>query len=332
MARLRLFAHLRELAGTDRLDVDGETVGDVLDAASASLGEEFARGLGTARVWVNGEPAESATAVGASDEVAVLPPVSGGEQAVVPGVSIPWSAVAGALLAGLLFLDPAFFVAGAVGVLGAWAWDLARSSPAGPDGLRLPPVLVAIAAGIVAPALLIPPVDHLTGVGVAAAVAVIASFGQAVVDRKSRSVVGLGTTMLVSVVAATAAASAFLVRLADGGISALWVLLAASAVASLAATAADRIPALGVIDPLSAGAIGTVATGLVVALVLDLSIVPYLLVSMVLALALIGGRALGSLVRTGRVLLVDTAPGDLTALDGAVLATAFLLPALLLFV
>lgn len=29
-------------------------------------------------IWVNGEPADGATAVGADDEVAVLPPVSGG--------------------------------------------------------------------------------------------------------------------------------------------------------------------------------------------------------------------------------------------------------------
>jgi molybdopterin converting factor small subunit len=34
--------------------------------------------LATSRVWVNGEPAERATPVGDGDEVAVLPPVSGG--------------------------------------------------------------------------------------------------------------------------------------------------------------------------------------------------------------------------------------------------------------
>jgi len=34
--------------------------------------------LSTARVWVNGEPADATTTVGDTDEVAVLPPVSGG--------------------------------------------------------------------------------------------------------------------------------------------------------------------------------------------------------------------------------------------------------------
>jgi molybdopterin converting factor small subunit len=34
--------------------------------------------LGTCRVWRNGEPADRSEPVGEADEVAVLPPVSGG--------------------------------------------------------------------------------------------------------------------------------------------------------------------------------------------------------------------------------------------------------------
>ena len=51
---------------------------DVLSAAVASYGEGFQAVLASCRVWVNGDPAEPHTAVGAADEVAVLPPVSGG--------------------------------------------------------------------------------------------------------------------------------------------------------------------------------------------------------------------------------------------------------------
>ena len=40
--------------------------------------DDFAAVLGTAAVWVNGEPADRTTPVGERDEVAVLPPVSGG--------------------------------------------------------------------------------------------------------------------------------------------------------------------------------------------------------------------------------------------------------------
>ena len=78
MATLRLFAAAREAAGTGRDDVDGATVGAVLDAAVARYGPSFAEVLTTCRIWINGEPADRADAVRPTDEVAVLPPVSGG--------------------------------------------------------------------------------------------------------------------------------------------------------------------------------------------------------------------------------------------------------------
>ena len=78
MATLRLFAAARVSAGTGRAQFDGATVGDVLAAAVATYGEGFQAVLGSCRVWVNGDPAEPSTAVSIADEVAVLPPVSGG--------------------------------------------------------------------------------------------------------------------------------------------------------------------------------------------------------------------------------------------------------------
>lgn len=73
-----MFASARTAAGRGRDDVPGDTVGDVLDAAKQRYGPGFADALRTCRIWVNGEPADESTAVAASDEVAVLPPVSGG--------------------------------------------------------------------------------------------------------------------------------------------------------------------------------------------------------------------------------------------------------------
>jgi len=55
-------------------------VGAVLDAACGRYGEEFALVLLTAKVWCNGEPADRGDRVVDSDELAVLPPVSGGAQ------------------------------------------------------------------------------------------------------------------------------------------------------------------------------------------------------------------------------------------------------------
>lgn len=78
VALLRMFAQAREAAGTARDDLPGTTVGEVLDAAVDRYGEGFARVLAASKVWVNGEPAERSQPVGAADEVAVLPPVSGG--------------------------------------------------------------------------------------------------------------------------------------------------------------------------------------------------------------------------------------------------------------
>jgi len=78
MPVLRLFAQAREAAGTGRDVVDGATVDEVLAQARARYGTVFSTLLGSCRVWVNGEPATGAEPVGDDDEVAVLPPVSGG--------------------------------------------------------------------------------------------------------------------------------------------------------------------------------------------------------------------------------------------------------------
>ncbi len=78
MAVLRLFAQARESAGTNRLELPGSTVGEILDEATGRFGETFSAVLDISNVWLNGEPAQRETAVADGDEVAVLPPVSGG--------------------------------------------------------------------------------------------------------------------------------------------------------------------------------------------------------------------------------------------------------------
>jgi molybdopterin converting factor small subunit len=78
MAVVRLFAAARDAAGTGRDELPGETVRDVLAVASQRYGDTFTAVLATSKVWVNGEPALSDDQVGSADELAVLPPVSGG--------------------------------------------------------------------------------------------------------------------------------------------------------------------------------------------------------------------------------------------------------------
>jgi molybdopterin synthase sulfur carrier subunit len=81
MPTLRLFAVAREAAGTARDDVPGRTVAEVLDEACRRYGDAFRAIVESesCRVWVNGDEAHPATSVADGDEVAVLPPVSGGD-------------------------------------------------------------------------------------------------------------------------------------------------------------------------------------------------------------------------------------------------------------
>lgn len=73
-----MFASAREASGTAADEFDATTVGAVLDAAVAAYGNVFEGVLSTCAVWCNGEPVEREHPVGAGDEVAILPPVSGG--------------------------------------------------------------------------------------------------------------------------------------------------------------------------------------------------------------------------------------------------------------
>ena len=75
---MRLFASARDAAGTGSDVLDGTTVAEVLAAAEERYGSRFGEVLQTCKVWVNGDDAGPDTAVGPGDEVAVLPPVSGG--------------------------------------------------------------------------------------------------------------------------------------------------------------------------------------------------------------------------------------------------------------
>ena len=58
--------------------IDGATVREVLDAAGDRYGAAFREVLPTCRIWLNGDDVDLDSAVGPDDEVAVLPPVSGG--------------------------------------------------------------------------------------------------------------------------------------------------------------------------------------------------------------------------------------------------------------
>jgi molybdopterin synthase sulfur carrier subunit len=80
VSHLVLFARAREVAGRSNDDIDAQTLGELLDRAREAYGPEFAAILDRCRIWVNGDEPTGGldTPVGPKDEIAVLPPVSGG--------------------------------------------------------------------------------------------------------------------------------------------------------------------------------------------------------------------------------------------------------------
>ena len=88
MVKLRLFAALRELAGSKEVEVEGGSINEALERFAEQFGER-ARGIlfdkqGSVQpsvlLLVNGEPADQGaqTRVKAGDTVAVLLPTAGG--------------------------------------------------------------------------------------------------------------------------------------------------------------------------------------------------------------------------------------------------------------
>jgi MoaD family protein len=78
--RVVLFASLRELAGAARLEIETQppTVSALLEQLGAAYGPEFARIAASGAVVVGGDTVSADHALGPHDEVAILPPVSGG--------------------------------------------------------------------------------------------------------------------------------------------------------------------------------------------------------------------------------------------------------------
>jgi molybdopterin converting factor small subunit len=78
VVKVRLFAALRELARGSEVDAAGTTAGEVLDDLCFRYGERFARVARAGSIVVDGERADADRSLTGSEEVAILPPVSGG--------------------------------------------------------------------------------------------------------------------------------------------------------------------------------------------------------------------------------------------------------------
>ncbi len=330
MAKLRLFANLRELAGTSRLDVPSETVGGVIEAASEKFGPDFRRGVETSRVWVNGEAASMDDSVTEHDEVVLIPPVSGGDQPATTFSALDLMAFLPAAVAVVAILantqGQEIWAAVLVLIVAIWALDIGTSFAArGREFASLAVVVTAAGSAMAA---------HVAGGGgyaLALVIAAVVSLGWAVAFPQYRHVDVLSPTVMVSLLGGLGTASLVLARSAHTPEANAVDVFLVSVIAAVGLSAiVERINPIPLLDPFSVTALGAVLAAVAAAVIWDLSVVSYLLVGLGIAVALLAGRGLSSMLRMGRVVLTERPPGALVSLDGVALAAAIYYPLLLL--
>ena len=325
MAEVRLFASLREMAGASHVVVEGETIGEVSDALAARYGPEFARRMETSRIWKNGEEGVPADPVSDSDELAVIPPVSGGAVG-SPGVGIEGVILAGVafLLLGANVLGTPYLIAVWVGVIAFWVADLALSSAYNDFKVDYRPLWAAILVSLVATNTL-----GLAGLGVGSALSILIVMGWPLVMPGSRDVTVVSASVIAALVASLSVSSILLTRISASGDgdSRIAGLVIIALLGTLVGRLVERSRARRA-DPYMMGSLAVVGTALVVAYVAGFEILPWFFMGLVIAGAVIAGRGIGSAFRTGAIKLASRADGYLTTLDGPVLAVAVFLPAL----
>lgn len=76
--QVRLFAVLREIAGSSSVEADGATVEEIVQALCDRYGERFTSIVARSSVVIDGERVALDAEVADARELAILPPVSGG--------------------------------------------------------------------------------------------------------------------------------------------------------------------------------------------------------------------------------------------------------------
>lgn len=325
MAKVRLFANLREMAGTSRLDVPATTVGEAIAFVNQKFGAGFEKGVSASRIWVNGEEAEMRQTIGETDELVILPPVSGGSQPATFTATdlrglLPLAVALVAILANLQ--GQPVWAASLVAMVAIWAMDLNTTFSA--RGRILAPLAVATAAaGSTLAAHILGP----TGYGLTVAIAVAVVLGWAVAFSEYRQIETFAPTLLVTLIGSLGAASMILSRSAfTADERAVDVFLVATIAAVGLGALVGRLPAIPFLDRYTTTAIVSILASVGAAVIWDLDIVGYLLVGLGIAVALVAGQGLSSMLRTGMVRLSERPPGLLSAMDGVVLAAAVFFP------
>ncbi len=315
MARLRLFANLREIAGATEVDIDGATVGDVLDKATATYGEDFGRALAAAQVWVDGEQATPDATVPAGAEIAVIPPVSGGALAARTSVlaEIGLAAILAVVLVITNALSLQWLAVGAVLVGGMWAFDVSRSAESRGLAVASAPGLLGVLAGVLA-------TYRFGAPGMAAATvgATLFVLMWGVINPDLRSIESIASGVSIAMTGAFGAGSLVLLRLRSEEEAAAFLFVAGLAIA--VAWLSDRSD-MPVLDPLVAIIVAAITAGAIAGAVWAPDLLNTVAASVAAALALVAGRNQGTLLRAGGFFASGPIPGSLHYLDGLFMAS-----------
>jgi molybdopterin converting factor small subunit len=315
MARLRLFANLREAAGTSEVEVPGGSVEEVLATATGRFGERFAAGLAAAQVWVNGSQAGPGTAVGDGDEVALIPPVSGGttmvRSPVLMEIGLFLILAVGLVVTSLVSLQ--WFAATTVLAGGVWIYDLVDYAGRRGQLAAIHPPLLGILGGVMATYRW-----GVPGMAIATVGAVLVALIWAVLIPRLRPVEVVATSVMLSLVATFGISSLLLLRMRHQDEALAFLVVTVAAV--IAAWLAGQSEITG-FDPVVVTLLVGIVMGVVAATVwAEEDILPMIVASLAASVALVAGRNVGSLLRAGGFLTVGTVPGALHGFDAIVMA------------
>lgn len=315
MARLRLFANLREIAGTTEVEFDGATVGEVLERASESFGHDFDRAVAAAQVWVDGVQATADSEVPDGAEIALIPPVSGGALAVRSPVlyEIGPAAVLGAVFFAANALSLQWLAVAAVLGGGLWAFDVVASAERRGLSVGTAPGLLGVLAGVLA-------TYRFGAPGMAAATvgATLLVLIWGVINPYFRSIESIASGIAIATTATFGSASLVLLRLRSEEEAASFLFVGALAIAVSWLSDRSDMP---VLDPLVAMIIASITAGAIAGGVWAPDLLNIVAASVAAALSLVAGRNMGMLLRAGGFFATGPIPGNLTYLDGFFMAS-----------
>ena len=324
MAQVRLFAGLRETAGTGQLEMKGDTVGAVVAELESRFGAEFARRMETARVWRNGREAGPDDPVNDGDELALIPPVSGGTAAfgaMAGSEPMLLAVIVSGLLAANFFGSAALFAAALVTVMTLWTLDMSRTATSTGLAVDPHPILAALVVSVAAFRF------ELAGLGIGAVLSVAAVMVWAMVRPAARDLTSLASTALAALMVSLGTGSLLIARLSTGGdrkVAGFIIVVTAGTLASnLAARWGNRV-----IDPSIAVVPSALPAALLVAWMADFNLLGWFFIGLLMIPALIAGQGLGSAFRTGLAHPISPAGGTLPLLDGPLAAAGLFAPLL----